>query len=105
MPHRPTPETSLSATASSPPIIPKHSPPWKPRVERWMLTPSQPCFFTRGKTSAILRRMIRLLKVAVAVVLAPFFLTTLTGVTSADDSVDPVHQAIDAAVARVKPAL
>ncbi len=49
--------------------------------------------------------MIRRLKVALAGVLVSLFLTTLTGVTVADDSVDPVRLAIEAAVARVKPAL
>jgi serine protease Do len=49
--------------------------------------------------------MIRLLKVAVAGVLASLFLTTQAGVTVAADSADPVREAIEAAVARVKPAL
>ena len=49
--------------------------------------------------------MIRLLKVAAAGALIPFFLAVLAAITVADDSVDPVRQAIDAAVARVKPAL
>ena len=49
--------------------------------------------------------MIRLLKVAVAGVLTALFLITLAGVTFAADPADPVRQAIDTAVAAVKPAL